>query len=85
MPTRDELLKDLETSRGRFAKALRAYEADGGRYVNRARIADLARPFDLGHTVGHFTRLFLAHGGGTDAGDADRTKASGRKVRADTG
>lgn len=63
-------------------EALEAERAAAGPAAFRARIADLARPFDLGHTVEHFTRLFLAHGGGTD-GSANG--ASGRKVRADTG
>ena len=37
MPTRDELLRGLESSRSNFSKALKEYEADGGRYINRAR------------------------------------------------
>lgn len=80
-----DFVRDGAAAMAERIEALEAERAAAGTASFRARIADLARPFDLGHTVGHFTRLFLAHGGGTDAGDADRTKASGRKVRADTG
>lgn len=75
MPTRDELLKDLETSRGRFARALRAYEADGGRYVNRARtlpqalVADCRVMADRYEMLAHLPKGAVCAEVGTDRGD----------------
>lgn len=44
--------------------ALQAEMEAGGEAALRARIAEAARPFDLGRSVEHFTRLFLACGPG---------------------
>ena len=56
-------------------RALQAeMETDGA--ALRARVAEVARPFDLGRTVEHFTRLFLACG--------ERQELR-RERRADTG
>ena len=56
-------------------RALQAeMETDGA--ALRARVAEVARPFDLGRTVEHFTRLFLACG---------EKRELGRERRADTG
>jgi hypothetical protein len=56
--------------------ALQAEIDAGGGEALRARVAEAARPFDLGHTVEHLTRLLLACG---------REEKTGRDLRADTG
>ena len=56
--------------------ALQAETDAGGGAALSARVADAARPFDLGRTVDHFTRLFLACG---------REEKTGRDLRAETG
>jgi len=56
--------------------ALQAEIEANGAVPLRTRIADAARPFDIGHTIEHFTRLFLA------CGQEERT---GRNLRADAG
>ena len=76
-----DFVRDGAAAMAALLADLEAERQAAGAAAFRARIADLARPFDLGHTVDHFTHLFLAHGGGMDRG----AETGGRKVRADTG
>ena len=62
-----------------MAEKLLALQAEidaGGGAALRARVAEAARPFDLGHTVEHLTRLFLARG---------EEEGTGSLLRAETG
>lgn len=78
MPTRDELLQELERSRSRFSKALKAYEADGGRYINRARTLPQALVEDCRFMADRYEMLARLPKGavcaeiGTDRGDFAR-------------
>jgi hypothetical protein len=72
------LLQALEGSRSRFSKALKAYEADGGRYINRARtlpqalVEDCRFMADRYELLKHLPTGAVCAEVGTDRGDFAR-------------
>jgi predicted O-methyltransferase YrrM len=72
------LLQALEGSRSRFSRALKAYEAEGGRYIDRARILPQALVADCRFMADRYEMLKRLPKGavcaevGTDRGDFAR-------------